>query len=114
MARGSVHPAVRKMILWNSDLRQAVAIKESAKVLRNDELGIEYKALSSEAHRAQGLNPVLHIADELGEVVGLLQDRALAAVAPAAVAAAPALQVLPGARDRDGGKHGGSYRAAQG
>jgi phage terminase large subunit-like protein len=54
----------------NSDLRQSIAIKESAKVLRNDELGIEYKALSSEAHRAQGLNPTLHIADELGEVVG--------------------------------------------
>jgi phage terminase large subunit-like protein len=62
--------AARKMILWNPDLRQAIAIKESAKVLRNDELGIEYKALSSEAHRAQGLNPTLHIADELGEVVG--------------------------------------------
>jgi hypothetical protein len=26
------------MILWNPDLRQAIAIKESAKVLRNDEL----------------------------------------------------------------------------
>ena len=62
--------AARKMILWNSDLRQAVAIKESAKVLRNNELEIEYKALSSEAHTAQGLNPVFHIADELGEVVG--------------------------------------------
>ena len=62
--------AARRMILWNPDLRQAIAIKESAKVLRNDELGIEYKALSSEAHRAQGLNLMLHIADELGEVVG--------------------------------------------
>jgi phage terminase large subunit-like protein len=61
--------AARKMILLNNDLRQAVSIKESAKVLRNDELGIEYKALSSEAHRAQGLNPSLHIADELGEVI---------------------------------------------
>ena len=62
--------AARKMILLNNDLRQTIAIKESAKVLCNTELGIEYKALSSEAHRAQGINPTLHIADELGEVVG--------------------------------------------
>ena len=62
--------AARKMILLNSDLRQAVAIKESAKVLRNDELGTEYRALSAEASNTQGLNPVFHIADELGEVVG--------------------------------------------
>ena len=62
--------AARKMILLNPDLRQTIAIKESAKVLRNDELGIEHKALSSEAHQAHGLNPTLHIADELGEVVG--------------------------------------------
>ena len=38
--------AARKMILWNNDLRQTVAIKESAKLLRNNELGIEYRALS--------------------------------------------------------------------
>ena len=62
--------AARKMILWNNDLRQTVAIKESAKVLRNNELGIEYKALSADASNARGLNPVIHIADELSEVVG--------------------------------------------
>lgn len=60
----------RKMVLWNADLRQIIAVKESGKVLRYDELGIEYRALSAEAHTAQGLNPVLHICDELGQVVG--------------------------------------------
>src|SRR5262245_5692869 len=60
----------RKMVLWNADLRQIISVKESSKVLRYDELGIEYKALSSEAHTAQGLNPTLHICDELGQVVG--------------------------------------------
>ena len=64
----------RKMVLWNPDLRQIISIKESSKILRYDELGIEYKALSSEAHTAQGLNPVLHICDELGQVVGPHSD----------------------------------------
>ena len=64
----------RKMVLWNPDLRQIISIKESSKILRYDELGIEYKALSSEAHTAQGLNPVLHICDELGQVVGPYSD----------------------------------------
>jgi phage terminase large subunit-like protein len=64
----------RKMVLWNPDLRQVISIKESSKVLRYDELGIEYKALSSEAHTAQGLNPTLHICDELGQVVGPHSD----------------------------------------
>ena len=31
--------AARKMILLNADLQQSIAIDESAKVLRNDELG---------------------------------------------------------------------------
>jgi phage terminase large subunit-like protein len=56
----------RKMVLLNADLRQIISIKESSKVLRYDELGIEYRALSAEAHTAQGLNPTLHICDELG------------------------------------------------
>jgi phage terminase large subunit-like protein len=58
------------MVLWNADLRQIISVKESSKVLRYDELGIEYRALSAEAHTAQGLNPSLHICDELGQVVG--------------------------------------------
>jgi phage terminase large subunit-like protein len=69
-----VFDAARKMVLWNPDLRQIISIKEASKVLRYDELGIEYKALSSEAHTAQGLNPVLHICDELGQVVGPHSD----------------------------------------
>jgi len=60
----------RKMVLLNADLRQIISIKESRKVLRYDELGIEYRALSAEAHTAQGLNPTLHICDELGQVTG--------------------------------------------
>ena len=64
----------RKMVLWNPDLRQIISIKESSKILRYDELGIEYKALSSAAHTAQGLNPFLHICDELGQVVGPHSD----------------------------------------
>src|SRR5262249_4358630 len=69
-----VFDAARKMVLWNPDLRQIISIKEASKILRCDELGIEYKALSSEAHTAQGLNPVLHICDELGQVVGPHSD----------------------------------------
>jgi phage terminase large subunit-like protein len=60
----------RKMVLWNADLRQIISVKESTKFLRYDELGIEYRALSAEANTAQGLNPSLHICDELGQVVG--------------------------------------------
>jgi phage terminase large subunit-like protein len=44
----------RKMVLWNADLRQIISIKESSKVRRYDELGIEYRALSAEAHTVQG------------------------------------------------------------
>ena len=33
----------RKMVLWNADLRQIISIKESSKVRRYDELGIEYR-----------------------------------------------------------------------
>jgi phage terminase large subunit-like protein len=60
----------RKMVLWNADLRQIISVKESTKFLRFDELGIEYRALSAQANTAQGLNPTLHICDELGQVVG--------------------------------------------
>jgi phage terminase large subunit-like protein len=69
-----VFDAARKMVLLNSDLRQIISIKEASKVLRYDELGIEYKALSSESTTAQGLNPTLHICDELGQVVGPNSD----------------------------------------
>src|SRR5262249_46125777 len=60
----------RKMVLLNADLRQIISITESSKALRYDELGIEYRALSAEAHTAQGLNPTLHICDELGQCAG--------------------------------------------
>lgn len=48
------------------DLPQPDGPTSTSKVLRYDELGIEYRALSAEAHTAQGLNPTLHICDELG------------------------------------------------
>src|SRR5262249_38301757 len=69
-----VFDAARKMVLLNSDLRQIISIKEASKVLRYDELGIEYKALSSESTTAQGLNPTLHICDELGQLTGPNSD----------------------------------------
>jgi phage terminase large subunit-like protein len=67
---GLTFDAARRMVLLNPDLAQIIKIKESAKMLTNSELGIEFRALSSEANTAQGINPVLHIADELGEVEG--------------------------------------------
>jgi phage terminase large subunit-like protein len=71
----------RKMVLFNADLRQIISIKESGKILRYDELGIEHRALSAEAHTAQGLNPTLHICDELGQCVGPFEALELATAA---------------------------------
>jgi phage terminase large subunit-like protein len=67
---GLVFDAARRMVLLNDDLRQIISIKEASKTLRYDELGIEYKALSSESNTAQGLNPTFHVCDELGQVDG--------------------------------------------
>jgi phage terminase large subunit-like protein len=59
-----------KMIRLHPTLRALVKIHESAKALSCEGLGTRYKALSSEADLALGLNPAFCVHDELGAVVG--------------------------------------------
>jgi phage terminase large subunit-like protein len=59
-----------KIVRMSPILRDAVMIRDTAKELLCPDLGTRYRALSAEASTAYGLNPSLHVADELGQVRG--------------------------------------------
>jgi phage terminase large subunit-like protein len=59
-----------KIVRLSPDLRQYVAIRDTAKQLFCGELGTLYRALSAEASTAYGLSPVFAVHDELGQVKG--------------------------------------------
>lgn len=59
-----------KMVRMSPDLRQYVAIRDTAKQLICHELGTVYHALSADASTAMGLSPSFTVHDELGQVKG--------------------------------------------
>jgi phage terminase large subunit-like protein len=59
-----------KCVRLSPDLREYVAIRDTAKQLYCRELGTEYRALSADASTAYGLSPVFTVHDELGQVKG--------------------------------------------
>lgn len=59
-----------KMVRMHPDLRQVVAVRETAKQLACPRLGTVYRALSADAGTNFGLSPALVIHDELGQVKG--------------------------------------------
>lgn len=59
-----------KVVRMSPDLREYVAIRDTAKQLYCAELGTLYKALSADASTAFGLSPVFVVHDELGQVKG--------------------------------------------
>jgi phage terminase large subunit-like protein len=65
-----VFDAAVKMVRLNPALLAAVRIQETAKTLSCPELGVTYKALSSETSTAFGLNPQFAIFDEAGQIKG--------------------------------------------
>jgi phage terminase large subunit-like protein len=69
-----LYTAAAKMVRLNPVLRRIIRIRETAKELVCEELGTRYKALSADASRNQGLNPVFCVHDELGQIVGPHSD----------------------------------------
>jgi phage terminase large subunit-like protein len=67
---GLIFDAAVKMVRLNSVLSAAVRVQETAKTLSCPDLGVTYKALSSETSTAFGLNPQLTIFDEVGQIRG--------------------------------------------
>jgi Phage Terminase/LAGLIDADG-like domain len=65
-----------KMVRLDTDLRDGIIVKESAKELHYPRIGTKYKALSSESTTAFGLSPAFIVHDELGQVIGA-QERAV-------------------------------------
>jgi phage terminase large subunit-like protein len=65
-----VYTIARKMVMLNPKLASAIKIHESRKALSCPDLGVTYRALSADSHRALGLNPQFVIHDELGQVRG--------------------------------------------
>lgn len=59
-----------KIIRGSPSLRRYIRVRETAKQLWCEQRGTLYTALSSESKTAYGLNPVLVIHDELGQVRG--------------------------------------------
>lgn len=59
-----------KMVRMDTDLNEAVKVRDSIKELFSVLTGVRYKALSADATTAYGLSPVLVIHDELGQVRG--------------------------------------------
>jgi phage terminase large subunit-like protein len=59
-----------KIVRMSADLRSIVIIRDTAKELICPDLGTKYRALSSDATTAYGLNPAFIIHDELGQVRG--------------------------------------------
>jgi phage terminase large subunit-like protein len=69
-----LYAAAAKMVRLNPVLRRIIRIRETAKELVCEELGTRYKALSADASRNQGLNPVFCVHDELGQIIGPHSD----------------------------------------
>src|SRR5262249_60002334 len=69
-----LYAAAARMVRLNPVLRRIIRIRETAKELVCEELGTKYKALSADASRNQGLNPVFCVHDELGQIVGPHSD----------------------------------------
>ena len=59
-----------KIVRMSPELREYVAVRDTAKQLFCQGLGTLYRALSAEASTAYGLSPVFVVHDELGQVVG--------------------------------------------
>jgi phage terminase large subunit-like protein len=59
-----------KMVRLNQTLAHAITVRESAKELYVGELNTRYRALSSDANVAMGLNPAFCVHDELGMTRG--------------------------------------------
>ena len=59
-----------KTVRLSPTLGPVVTIRDTAKQLACEELGTLYRALSADASTAYGLNPVLIVHDELGQVKG--------------------------------------------
>jgi phage terminase large subunit-like protein len=83
-----------KIVRLSPKLRNFVTVHESAKELRCPELGTRYKALSSDATTAFGLNPALCIFDELGQEHGPRSDLFDAMTSATAAQSDPLLIVI--------------------
>jgi len=67
---GIIFDLAAKIIRYSPTLSACVIIREHAKQLFCPELGVLYRALSSEASTAFGLNPSLILHDEAGQIRG--------------------------------------------
>lgn len=63
-----------KMVRMNTELKDYVVIRDTAKELLCPELGTLYHAMSAEASTAHGTSPVFVVHDELGQVKGPRDD----------------------------------------
>ena len=63
-----------KTARMNPEIGEFLTIRETVKELANQELGVQFKALSADAKTTLGLSPCLAIHDELGQVKGPLHE----------------------------------------